>query len=357
MSSDVFSCPGCRAKVARAPGLDPGQLVECPRCGHQFPLPERDEGGTVSSQGRPELSEALRPWPEAPPSPGSRPEEEYTGAEPPPRPWTGARWDDDRLEQRGLREEGPRLEGISPDYTIDLNEWIRYAKEHYSAVLGPMIGYMLIYVVIVFLLSLIPSHCGNIIYLLIGPPLAAGFTVVCLAQLKGRRWTFGDFFGGFQFYGAVLGNTILLVLTMLACYVPGLVFLIMAGRNNNPAQAVGGTLVLLGLLPATYLQVRMGMFATCLIVDRGCGPIEAISGNWELTRGHFWGLLGVSIVLGLINLAGALLCLVGLLFAVPFTALALTAGYLLIAGTQKPIEGRVSWEGERMESSLGGPDE
>ncbi len=58
--------------------------------------------------------------------------------------------------------------------------------------------------------------------------------------------------------------------------------------------------------------------------------------NWELTRGHFWGLFGVSLLLGLIILGGVLACLIGALFALPYTMLILNAGYLLITGARVP---------------------
>jgi len=93
-----------------------------------------------------------------------------------------------------------------------------------------------------------------------------------------------------------------------------------------------------GLLLAIFLLVRVGMFGELLIFDRGYGAIDAIKGNWELTEGHFCILFAFMLLLGLINLAGALLCCVGLLFSFPFTIIVTTAGYLLIAGTRPPLE-------------------
>jgi hypothetical protein len=41
--------------------------------------------------------------------------------------------------------------------------------------------------------------------------------------------------------------------------------------------------------------------------------------------------------MGLINLGGLLLCLVGVLFTIPFTTLITTASYLLVAGRRPPL--------------------
>jgi hypothetical protein len=43
----------------------------------------------------------------------------------------------------------------------------------------------------------------------------------------------------------------------------------------------------------------------------------------------------VYLVLGLMNLAGALLCGLGLLFTVPFSMLAMTVAYLMMTGQMR----------------------
>ncbi len=85
-----------------------------------------------------------------------------------------------------------------------------------------------------------------------------------------------------------------------------------------------------------FFQVRLFLFAPAIIFDRDLGAMDAMKANWELTRGHFWGLFGVTLLLGLIYLGGFLACLVGALFAVPYIMLILNAGYLLITGARGP---------------------
>jgi hypothetical protein len=212
-----------------------------------------------------------------------------------------------------------------------------------------MIGYSLLYTLIAVPVALIP-YAGALILLFLLPPLAAGFTIVALAQLKGRRWTFGDFFGGFHRYGAILGNVLLTSLIALACMLPGLIAVIAAAPSpaadqapDQPSPPAGplftGALIFafINLLLATYINLRCTIFSMPLVIDRGCGPVQAIRGSWALSKGHFWGLLGVVLLLSLINLGGALLCGIGMLFTLPLTQLVLTAGYLLIAGTRPPV--------------------
>lgn len=80
------------------------------------------------------------------------------------------------------------------------------------------------------------------------------------------------------------------------------------------------------LIPGIILGLRL-QFAPYYVVDQQCGPIEALGKSWNATRGSTWKLLGLAIVVGIVNVVGALLLLVGLLATGPTTAIALTDVY------------------------------
>ena len=62
--------------------------------------------------------------------------------------------------------------------------------------------------------------------------------IVALAQLKGRRWAFGDFFGGFQFFGQTVGLALLQGIAISAAMIPGIILGVIAGFAA--ANAGGG---------------------------------------------------------------------------------------------------------------------
>ena len=66
------------------------------------------------------------------------------------------------------------------------------------------------------------------------------------------------------------------------------------------------------ILPGIYLAVRWYFFPWVL-VDKGVGAFEALRQSWEMTRGSFWNLFLLGILLCLINILGtmALLMAVG----------------------------------------------
>jgi hypothetical protein len=346
--SIVAECPSCQRKL-RVPGNLLGKKVRCPTCLSTFTA-NADIG---LSPAEPLVSEEEVPPPRRPPLPS---EERYE-VEPPAKSRSPAQlnYDEEEEPAEEFEEKRPRRRRRAPeaddweedwerqrrsdlsnDYSVDVGEWLDYAKSHYSSVLGAMIGYTLLSFVISTALGFIPI-VGLLVNLLINPSLQAGFTIVCLAQLKGKSWSFGDFFGGFQFFGSLLANVILVCLLSGLIMMPSGIVLIIAAVSREPSLfIVAGGFALLNGLALLYLMLRAACFNIPLIIDRGYGPIEAFQGSWTLSRGHFWGLLGAFLLVGIIGGSGFLLCGIGALFTLPLYHLATTAGYLLIAGTRKP---------------------
>jgi hypothetical protein len=343
-------CPECGSRLRFSHDLSAGTEVKCPKCGAHFALPDAPAGAPEGA------------YSPVPPPPGTaRPPREdggeYAEGEDLPRrrregeedaglARPSARRRGDSYGEGGHDEDRPvrGLEGVTERYAIDLREWLRYARAHWSAVLGPMIGYYFIVQLISFAAGIIP-FAGICVQLLLMPPLQAGFYVVALAQLTGKPWTFGDFFAGFHKYGPLL---VYFLLTILCVLPPVLLTIGAVAGAVAAADAAGvredgvlvGVGIAAGILPfflTVYISVRTSIFGWLLILDRDCEGLEALKGSWAMTRGHFWGLLGVQMVLGLINLGGLLLLIVGVLFTFSFTLLAMTAGYLLIAGTRRPV--------------------
>ena len=96
------------------------------------------------------------------------------------------------------------------------------------------------------------------------------------------------------------------------------------------AAILYGLIVLAGLvlfiIPGIIWSLRFQFFGF-LILEHDLGPIEALKRSFHITRGSTLKLLGFSLLFILINFMGALCLLVGLLFTVPLTMLALAYIY------------------------------
>jgi uncharacterized membrane protein len=100
--------------------------------------------------------------------------------------------------------------------------------------------------------------------------------------------------------------------------------------NYLAVSILYGLMVTVGLLllivPGVYLAVRYA-FAGFLVADRRTEVLDSFHESSELTRGVRGRLFLLMLVLFLLNLAGALLFGVGLLFTVPLSAFAMTLVY------------------------------
>lgn len=118
-------------------------------------------------------------------------------------------------------------------------------------------------------------------------------------------------------YGRLLLMFVLTALIILAIGLIGFV-LILATGNNSPFQALVMTICFVTFV---FISVRL-RFTAFSVID-GSTAVESIKKSWKITKGVFWKLLGLSILLALINIVGAIALLVGLLVTIPLSIVAM----------------------------------
>lgn len=327
--------------------MNSGTKVKCPKCAVTFETPSAD--APPPAPAAPTSEYAPRPYnpPDLPTRGGATEGPHYN------RPaWDANEFSN--LDDGGAYRGGYGVPEVSPDYTIDVGAFFARAREHWSSVVGPMIGYFFVMILIDGMLGIVPC-IGPLARAFLDPALQAGFIIVSIKQMQGRSWTFGDFFSGFNWWASIWGAGFLAGLATLVCFLPGIImFMAVHDSRNQVLIGIAIFLVLIGAVTAVYVYVRMTLFAVPLIVDRRCGATDALSGSWKMTEGHFFGWLGVMMLLGaiimvpllpgmLVLIAGAannadevvmvgfLALLAGgfcLMFTLPFVSLVNAAGYL-----------------------------
>lgn len=343
MAAETFACPECQASLRYSPNLKPGDEVQCPKCRTQFPVPDpatQPAGPTEEYTDRPG---AARPR-------FSAPADEDISATRRPAGYGGREGD-------GADEDYPPPP-MSGNYSIDINRWFAAAGQHYGAILGPAIGFLFVAGILTLIMYVAVGGVAGMLafqaaasdpaimfavltvvldaaMLILGSaviyPLFNGFYAVCLAQVKGRTWSFGDFFSGFRHFAPLATVGFLSLLLGIIVALPSEVVEFVAIKNNDLSlRLMSQGVNLAGLVVSLFFQIRLFQFAPIMIFDRKLPAMDALKANWELTRGHFWGLFGVNFLLGLIAIGGFLACGIGLLFAVPYVILIQTAGYVLI---------------------------
>lgn len=95
--------------------------------------------------------------------------------------------------------------------------------------------------------------------------------------------------------------------------------------NYFLASFLYGLIVVAGLIllivPGIIWGIKFQYFSY-FIVDKEMGPIDALKASSKITKGSIWNIFLLRILLGLINIGGALLLGIGLLATVPIAMMA-----------------------------------
>ncbi len=187
---------------------------------------------------------------------------------------------------------------------INLGSWISRGWDMISADLGSFILLGLIYVAIIGIAS--STVIGE--FLVIGP-LQVGLFIVIFSKMRGNPVNIGDIAKGFNFFvAAVLSNILIGVFStigFLLCIIPGIIV------------------------------VALYIFTPAFIAEKNLDFWEAMEASRNLAKEHLFEMVLFVIILGLINIAGFLLCGVGLLFTLPLTYAATAIGYDELVGIEK----------------------
>jgi len=191
---------------------------------------------------------------------------------------------------------------IQQGYETDAGGYIRRGWEIFQDNMGIFVAYTVLMILISVFAAFIPF--GS---LLVSGPLTAGFYIVANKISKGEPYEFGTFFKGFDFF------------------VPLLLY-----------SLIAGIFVALGLValivPGIYLAVAY-TFAPLFVVFGKMEFWDGMEFSRKLVTRNWWNIFGFILLLFLINLAGALAFLVGLLFTIPLTSCAIYAAFEDIVGT------------------------
>jgi hypothetical protein len=193
----------------------------------------------------------------------------------------------------------PSIEEICQrGYQIQFGKWIGDGWQLCKPILGSMIGYTLLFCVIIGLTF-------GLAAIAIGP-LAAGFMIVPLRLAKGRPQTFGAYFHGFR------------------AFMPFFLYSIVAGLLIGAAYVVF-------VIPGLYLATAW-CWAMLLMLDRNMDFWPAMMASMKVVHRNFWPTLGWILVVGIISSVGQIACGIGMLVTMPWAMCMMVAAYRDIFG-------------------------
>lgn len=198
---------------------------------------------------------------------------------------------------------------LQQGYEVKIGEYIQRGWEIMQQNLGGFIGFT----VILFLFSFIPAVMPerlfplvNAVVNVISPVLSAGFLIVAFKTIKRQSTEFGDFFRGFNSFFPIFLTSLLVGIFVVL----GLILLI---------------------IPGIFLAVAYS-FSIAFVVGRNFDFWEAMESSRKIITRNWFSFFIFLILLALINVGGALLLGVGLLFTVPLSSCAFAAAFDDIVG-------------------------
>lgn len=192
---------------------------------------------------------------------------------------------------------------IARGYNTDAGKYIGEGYHIFEKDMGKFIGYTALYFLIMAASSAVPF--GPVF---LSGPLTAGFLIVARKINKNESYDFGTFWKGFDFF------------------VPLMLYTLISG--------ILGFLAFLALIiPGIYLVVGWS-FAIPFIIFGNMDFWNSMEYSRKLITKKWWNILGFLLLLFLINLAGAIVFFVGLLFTIPISYCALYAAFEDIVKTE-----------------------
>ena len=203
-----------------------------------------------------------------------------------------------------------------------------------KASLGPWIVAMLLGGVALFLVSLVTQLVQKPFLPSAGHGLGAGFWLVSLvttvisiginsviiaslirmaiSQTRTGTASFNEMFGITQVAGSVL----------------------VAGLLTGLVTYIG---FILCIIPGVIASLGLAMTQP-VIIDQNLAPVDAMKRSWEVMKPHLGSLFVLNLMLGLVNILGALLCGLGLFVTVPMSIVSIALVYrdLFGAGGSSP---------------------
>ncbi|MGD2181282.1 hypothetical protein [Lusitaniella coriacea] len=214
---------------------------------------------------------------------------------------------------------------IDEKYTVKIGDYISQGWRIFKKSPGLLITHSVVFTVTIVMISWIaevlkeivgPYHGTSVERAIasgasytITPILLAGFVIGCLLLKKEQKLRFNDFF---------LGHKYILPLCYSTIFSQGLII-------------IG---LLLFVIPGIYLLIGY-LFVLPLIVDRDLNYWSAMETSRKIITKQWFLFFALYLLLSLINIAGLLLCGVGLLVTIPVTYGTIIAAYDDIIGIQK----------------------
>jgi NhaP-type Na+/H+ or K+/H+ antiporter len=216
----------------------------------------------------------------------------------------------------------------NPDYEFQPMEYMRQGWRLFWEYPGGFVLFLVLTIAIQAALNFLPQFL-SILASLVSCILTMGFIMVALKLLRKDPPSFGDFFSAFKYTVPLLLMYLVVAAFIVIGAIPvvGVLSIIGALKAN-----IIMVLVVIFIMITIFCLVSIYFYAPFLIVHRQMGFWAAMELSRQAAKRHWTRIINLIVLMTLINIAGILLLLVGLLVTVPWTYCAMTVAYADVFG-------------------------
>ncbi|MEM1325801.1 MAG: hypothetical protein AAGI23_07605 [Bacteroidota bacterium] len=249
-------------------------------------------------------------------------------------------------------ESYPHLVRLAEEgYDFHLSDYISKGVDFFKQDIGGFVSYTLLFFLISMAAGFVPF--GSV---LVGPPLAMGWAIVCYHILKDKHTQFNEFFKGFDHFGQLILVTLIMGLLMMLVIIPAiLIFGFSTGLfiNGEPDLDGGnGVMLFVGILallaPVIYMAIAWA-WAPYFVVFHGMKFWDAMEASRKILSKNWWSFFGFYLIIGLITVSGFIALGVGALFTIPIAYCAQFAAFADVVQLERADASHASIEDHLVE--------
>lgn len=225
-----------------------------------------------------------------------------------------------------------------------LKDAFRDTKNNFPVLLGLLLlvflGSFLIGILVNVVVRFVPAigFLLNVASNILQAYFTLGLINICLLIVRGKEYDTQDLFVPFSYVWRYIVAVFFIVIAAVFIALPFILSINLTGIIDYASfiQTLSHiSLTSLSILFATimvfiYFSCRI-MFYTYLIVESDFSAFETITESFQMTKGNVGLTLKFLVIIILLNLLGAALLLVGLLFTLPMTYMMMTRLYTIFA--------------------------
>ena len=234
---------------------------------------------------------------------------------------------------------------LADGYNFSLGDYISAGHRILMSKLGSYIGFLFLFFVISIIFGIIPFF-GSAINFIIESPLIMGFAIVSRKIFYNKSQQFNNFFDGFKFLGPLVAIRLIILVVAIIVFVPYIlivmgpqIFQMIESAATGDNSMLDESLIMsriIWVIPLAIIALlgqALLIWAPYIAVFGRKGPLESITTSIKLIWKRYLQFVLFLIVLFFINVGGAILLVVGLLYTVPLTFCSIYAAYEMIVGT------------------------